>query len=214
MSMKTKIHRLTGANAPSTDRAEITRHHILEVAALAFAERGYAGASLNDIIKDAGVTKGGLYFHFPSKEALALEVVRYKQEQWAGRVVAATMRHETAMEQLNAMADALCDLYEQDPSCRALGKVCLELSQNPSLRPQLTPTFTTWVQLTASILSKAQQEGAIRQDIDPVAVGETCVTATLGMEMMSLILSDMTDIRRRMERFVAFLTTVLTTSQD
>src|SRR6266542_5199650 len=105
---------------PATDRGEITRRHILEVAALAFAREGYSGASLNDIIKEAGTTKGGFYFHFPSKEELALAVLRHKQEQWAGRVVSATMTHERAVDRLRAMPGVLCDLYKEDPSARSI----------------------------------------------------------------------------------------------
>src|SRR5437773_6126033 len=101
-----ETNRTADRQPPVTDRGEQTRRHILEAAARAFAERGYAGASLNDVIKDSGVTKGGFYFHFPSKEALALAVLQDKQEQWAGRVMAATMRYETAFEQLAAMPSA------------------------------------------------------------------------------------------------------------
>ena len=73
----------------ATDRGTETRRRILEVAAQAFADRGYAGTSLNDVLKASGVTKGGFYFHFPSKEALALATLRHKQDQWAGVVMAA-----------------------------------------------------------------------------------------------------------------------------
>src|SRR4029453_17016732 len=66
----------------STDRGSETRRRILEVAAESFADRGYAGTSVNDVLKASGVTKGGFYFHFPSKEALALATLRHKQEQW------------------------------------------------------------------------------------------------------------------------------------
>src|SRR2546426_5305614 len=113
--------------APATDKGEATRRAILETAALAFADNGYAGASLNDIIREAGVTKGGFYFHFASKETLALAVLRTKQEQWAARVMAATMRHASAMDQLEAMVDALIDLHEQDPAAQAIGRICQEL---------------------------------------------------------------------------------------
>jgi len=67
--------RRTGAMVvavPATDRGGETRRRILDVAAEAFAERGYAGTSLSEVLKASGVTKGGFYFHFPSKEALAL----------------------------------------------------------------------------------------------------------------------------------------------
>src|SRR5205823_9749309 len=112
--------------AAVTDKGETTRRVILEAAARAFAESGYSGASLTDIIRDSGVTKGGFYFHFPSKEVLALEVLRHKREQWAGRVIAATTRHDRAIDQMRAMVDALCDLHEQDPSSRSIGRLCTE----------------------------------------------------------------------------------------
>jgi AcrR family transcriptional regulator len=46
----------------ATDRGGETRRRILEVAAVAFADRGYAGTSLSDVLKASGVTKGGFYF--------------------------------------------------------------------------------------------------------------------------------------------------------
>ncbi|MDX3541043.1 TetR/AcrR family transcriptional regulator, partial [Streptomyces sp. MB09-01] len=53
------------------ERAEITRQAILDGAATAFDRGGFEGTSLSDVVRHAGVTKGALYFHFPSKEALA-----------------------------------------------------------------------------------------------------------------------------------------------
>src|SRR5919204_6476347 len=111
----------------ATDRGGETRRRILEVAAEAFADRGYAGTSLSDVLKASGVTKGGFYFHFPSKEALALATLRHKQEQWTGAVMAAVLRHPRAVEQLAAMVDALCDQHEQDPACRAISRLSTEL---------------------------------------------------------------------------------------
>src|SRR5215218_2871026 len=64
----------------ATDRGTETRRRILEVAAEAFADRGYAGTSLSDVLKASGVTKGGFYFHFPSKEALGLAALRDQHE--------------------------------------------------------------------------------------------------------------------------------------
>jgi AcrR family transcriptional regulator len=48
---------------------------LIAAARIAFAERGYAGASVETIAEAAGFSKGALYFHFPSKEALALALV-------------------------------------------------------------------------------------------------------------------------------------------
>jgi AcrR family transcriptional regulator len=190
--------RLNAQAAPATDRGGTTRRQILETAANYFAQKGYAGTSVNDVIREAGVTKGGFYFHFPSKEALALAVLRHKQEQWAGRVVAATMRHTAAVDQLRAMVDALTDLHEQDPSARSIGRLCLELAENRDLVPALAPQFSTWVDLTASLFAKAQQEGTFRDDLDPRAAGESAVAAYIGLEMMSNV--DGAPLRPRVER--------------
>lgn len=43
---------------------------ILQAAACLFMEKGYHSASMQDVAKAAGLTKGGLYHHFPSKEAI------------------------------------------------------------------------------------------------------------------------------------------------
>lgn len=49
------------------ERAEETREALLTSARAAFADRGYAGSSLEDIVGPAGLTKGALYHHFGSK---------------------------------------------------------------------------------------------------------------------------------------------------
>jgi|Tabmets5t2r1_1033131.scaffolds.fasta_scaffold17430_2 AcrR family transcriptional regulator len=188
--------------APATDRGGETRRRILEVAAEAFAERGYVGTSLNDVLKASGVTKGGFYFHFPSKEALALATLRHKQEQWSAAVMASVLRCPRAVEQLDAMVDALCDLHEQDPTCRAVSRLCTELGQeHPELRPQLTPQFTTWVDVVASVIRKGQDEGDIRPEVEPTVAAEVAVASFIGLETISEMLTGRADLRRRAQDF-------------
>jgi TetR/AcrR family transcriptional repressor of nem operon len=54
---------------------ERTRARILESAARAFRERGYAAAGVDGVMKEAGLTAGGFYAHFRSKEALLAETL-------------------------------------------------------------------------------------------------------------------------------------------
>src|SRR5262249_27444487 len=56
-------------------RAMVTRDRILLGAAQVFDRYGYSTTTLNDVIAQAGVTKGALYFHFSSKEDLASAVI-------------------------------------------------------------------------------------------------------------------------------------------
>jgi AcrR family transcriptional regulator len=54
-------------------RKEITHERIVEVAARAIRRSGYDGTGVADIMKEAGLTHGGFYAHFPSREALLAE---------------------------------------------------------------------------------------------------------------------------------------------
>ncbi|WNY33235.1 TetR family transcriptional regulator [Curtobacterium flaccumfaciens] len=60
---------------PTQERALQTRAAVVRGAAKVFERRGYAGASLDQIADEAGVTRGAMYFHFRSKEEIADAVI-------------------------------------------------------------------------------------------------------------------------------------------
>ena len=49
------------------EEAEATRHRLLDAAELVFCERGVSGASLSDVARAAGLTRGAIYWHFKDK---------------------------------------------------------------------------------------------------------------------------------------------------
>ena len=51
-------------------RGEATRGQLIAVATRMFAERGYEDTSIEAVLREAGVSRGSLYHHFPGKEAL------------------------------------------------------------------------------------------------------------------------------------------------
>lgn len=185
--------------APPTDRGGATRRHILDVAAHAFADHGYYGISLNDIVRETGLTKGAFYFHFPSKEALALEVFRTKQEEWQTATAAVFGQHPRAIARLNAMLDCNCEMIEADASSRAVGRLCVELSRDPNIGPRMTVHLSVWFEMVAEQILTAQREGDVRSDIDPRAAAETIVSAFIGVEQVSEALSGLSDFRARLD---------------
>lgn len=59
-------------------QADATRLQILRAASHQFARKPYSQVSLDDILADAKVTKGAIYFHFRSKYALATAIVEHR----------------------------------------------------------------------------------------------------------------------------------------
>jgi len=72
----------------SREQAEANREKILEVAGTLFRERGFDGTAVDDIMRRAGLTHGGFYGHFGSKDDLAAETCARVMagEGWAERI--------------------------------------------------------------------------------------------------------------------------------
>jgi AcrR family transcriptional regulator len=199
--------------APVTGRGEGTRRCIIDEAAIAFARSGYAGTSLNDVIAATGLTKGAFYFHFPSKEALALEVFRSKQEEWVAKAMEAARRKQRALDQLKEMLRATCDVHETDPAARAVARLCWELGEQPDLAPKMKPFLTNWFDLLEGILRRAQDEGDVRTDVNARAVAEVCVAAFIGISDVSHLLSGNLDLRQRAEQLMDLILPTISTEK-
>lgn len=68
---------------------EKTASRILDAATNQFFERGYHGASMKELAQEAGIRSATLYYHFPNKEALLVEIMRTTLEQLTAVVQAA-----------------------------------------------------------------------------------------------------------------------------
>ena len=63
----------SAAKITAQSRKEATHERIVEVATRAIRRSGYAGTGVADIMKEAGLTHGGFYAHFASRDALLAE---------------------------------------------------------------------------------------------------------------------------------------------
>ena len=188
--------------ASPTDRGAATRRHILAVATEQFLAHGYDGTSLNDVIRAAGITKGAFYHHFPSKQALALEVVDYQHKETTKRVMQVAAQHPRATDQLRAIAEVVCDMKGHTGDQHSSFQIfCTELREDvPDLGKETAQQTTMWVDLGAAVIARAQDEGDIHADVAPRAVAEVLVTLVMGAEHISSMLSGGADFRERVVR--------------
>ena len=91
------------------DRSAATRAALIDAARPLFAEHGFGGVGTETIVRAAGVTRGALYHHFASKEALFRAVVEQLEEELTTQVATAAMVVDDPAEQLRLGCLAFLD---------------------------------------------------------------------------------------------------------
>ena len=148
-----------------------TRDKILEAAYSEIYTRGFQSASLSSILMIAGVTKGALYHHFPSKLELGYavvdEVIRaHMQEVWIEPVT-------NAENPIDGIRAALALAAERvTPECVRLGCPLNNLVQemaplDEGFRERLKEIFAVWRDAYSKALQEGQSKGYVRADINP-----------------------------------------------
>lgn len=102
----------------SREQAEKNRGKIVKVASELFREKGFDGVGVDEVMKKAGLTHGGFYNHFFSKEMLAAEA--------SARALAgtATCWREALEEDPRSALNSIVDFYLGDDHCRDRSKGC------------------------------------------------------------------------------------------
>lgn len=163
-------------------RAELTRLQILQAAARQFAHTPYSLVSLDDILADAAVTKGALYFHFRSKHALAISIVEHRTARGNKAVEEVLARNLSGAETLIDLSCLVAAEDIGDPMARA----CLNLIESIGRTDGLgTRALDQWVQGFAGIAKRAIGEGDFTADSDPEAIARLLVSIYLGVRQTS-----------------------------
>lgn len=101
---------------PPNVKARDTRRRILDIARGVYADRGYEAATNKEIAELAKITTAALYYHFPSKQDLYLEVHSDAREQVYGRFERSIEHAATFADQLLAVLGATHELNDEDPT--------------------------------------------------------------------------------------------------
>ncbi|WP_347346659.1 ScbR family autoregulator-binding transcription factor [Microbacterium sp.] len=178
-------------------RAQQTRRTIIEAAADAFVTRGFAGASLAEIADQAGVTKGALYFHFPSKAALASAMIEVQREANAELAERVDAYEGDRLELLVDLTRALGRRLVDDATLRAAMRLAVERGEVEDA--VISETYTRWEQLVAEVVRAAKERREVAGHIDPERFARFLVAAFTGLQTVSLVESGLGDLDDRVE---------------
>lgn len=183
-------------------RSEATRKRIINAAVDLFAEVGYQATGLGDIIERAEMTKGALYYHFDSKEALATAII----EEGANTALTAfrsiSEPSSPALENMIHGVFVVANLMTTDKMVRTGSQLLRAFGEFNAA------TALTHGHQLSEMVAQARQaiaEGDLRDGLDPDAVGELIVGAVLGAEFISNAASSGADLIERIARTWALL---------
>lgn len=180
---------------PSQPRAIATRAAIVRGAAKAFVKLGYAAASLTAIGKETKISNGALYFHFETREAVALAVLEEYQSIVRDMVAAEVAQQRSAFETLMSISFSFTKLIQRNVIVQAGLVLSTERSNLPASASQ--QAYDTWVSQISTAIALGQRQGDIRGDVDTRQLGELLSAAFTGIQMMSAAVSKHRDLAQR-----------------
>ncbi|WP_250285615.1 MULTISPECIES: TetR family transcriptional regulator [unclassified Frankia] len=175
---------------PATAKGEATRAFLLRTAGRVFAERGYAVATMADLIEASGMTKGAFYFYFRSKSDLALAVLAGQKTHLLEQVGTRLASRPRAVDQLRDLVPAMLDLIVTEPATWTVTRLARELAAEPDLADRVGRPMAEWVEAVADIVRRGQSEGDLRTGLDPDAVAAVLVAAFDGLKSLTDVLDE------------------------
>jgi TetR/AcrR family transcriptional regulator, transcriptional repressor for nem operon len=146
-----------------------TRERLLQAASREIYRSGFQSASLDTILASAGVTKGALYHHFKSKEALGYAVVEeIISPDVHGKWVQPFQGVKDPIDALICAVQAISVRPEDVRGGCQLNNLAQEMSPlDAGFRKRLAKIFDAWRAAVASVLREGQTHGSVRRDVDP-----------------------------------------------
>ena len=148
---------------------ERTRERLLQAAFREVRRSGFQSAGINTILAATNVTKGALYHHFDSKEALGYAIVdeviaKLVSDRWLRPLVSDGQPIDILIGIVRRLPVRPADIRESCP----LLNLAQEMSPlDEQFRKRLERLFLAWQEGVATLLRKGQSQGTVRRDLNP-----------------------------------------------
>jgi AcrR family transcriptional regulator len=145
------------------------RARILAAAQRVFARAGYTGASVDAIARDAGLTKGAVYWHFRSKSELLLAVLGERTQHWLKVTPALVQEVGCSADPLTAFTQ-LMSLHlramQNDPAWTRLFLECMTQDRGAAVSRQLRASIGEFRRVRGELFRQLQRNGRLSAHID------------------------------------------------
>jgi len=166
-------HTNDAPQAPRQRDAEATREALLAAATEFFADRGFAGATVDAIAVRAGVNKAMINYHFRGKQGLYTAILK-RDFEWALTRLAELEHQPTRADAKLARFVAIFgELHQRRPGLSAM-MLREAMSGGRGLEPALLPNLRRIFEAVQSIVAQGVAEDTFR-DVDPLFMHQTVI---------------------------------------
>src|SRR2546425_7858793 len=152
------------------DGRDPSRQPLLRAAVGCFARLGYQGTTIDRIARDAGVTKGAVYYHFRDKEQLLFEAVKDHVGEFERQVLVEVTPELDAMAALRRVFDVCFFHATVSNHRRFIITLMVEaLDTNPRLSVEFRNILRRMRVFLADVVRQGQQRGTLRTGVSPEA---------------------------------------------
>ncbi len=169
-------------------RSETTRAQLLKAAEACFSISGYDGASIADICQRAGVSKGAFYHHFPTKQALFLELLSRWLEGLDTQIARARQDAPNVLVALQTIAGMVHQVFTLDKGRLPIFLVFwMQAARDPEAWAVTIGHYRHYQALFAAMIAEGIAEGSIAPTVDADAAAQALVSLGVGLIMQGLL---------------------------
>jgi len=186
------------------EQAKLNRKRVVETAARQFRERGFEGVGVADLMKSAGLTHGGFYAQFDSKEHLMVEACERALEESEHRW--RELLEHASKKRLSAIASSyLSPQHRDNPGAGCvIAALSMEAArQGPSVRALFTEAAKRFLGLLGQVVpgrsAKTRRREALASFaamVGAVALARTVSDASLSEDILQAVRAQLTELDR------------------
>ena len=168
-----------------------------------FARLGYQGTSIDRIARDAGVTKGAVYYHFRDKEELLFAAVKDRVGGFEKQILADVLPDERALATLRHVIEACFFHATVSNHRRFIITLMVEaLDTNPRLTIEFRNILRRMRAFLTLVIRRGQEDGTLRGDVQPQTAATAIMGGIIGAEVQHYQDPEELDLRRVLDTLV------------
>lgn len=197
----------TSPTVATTARGRLVRDRILNASASLIRERGVAGVTLDDVERAAGVGRSQLYHYFGGRDDLIRAVV----DRTVDSVLGGSADHLADLDTVDGIArwfafvETMCAQRDGVGGC-PIGSLVGQLAErDDASRAALVDAFARWEEPLVVGLTRLQERGGLRADVDVEALADFVMAALQGGLLLAQVRRDADQLRHALDGALSVL---------